>query len=330
MRSASTRVIKSLPPSKRSPLVNTRGHFVFKSVVEGFVDLVCANWTEVPATWPPVTQRRMGASTTGIQLADMSPLTNVHVPESFRLDVRRIKNFNADLIDLAIVHMILAEFARLFELNNPYVGLKHIAAEAKRDIENAFEAHGAYQAFTPMEHGSDISMRLASRIVRAGQPFGDKPPVVPSEDLIRVEALAGAFDHFLSTQIRPDSPMFLSAMMQVRTGLTKSLTHQLVCAPAIGGVEPDISLVEKELASIASPTRGIDTPDSLSPAARRAEYESLVAHLEASGEQVVKINKLDHINEDLKGLAGKMAKIVSFNLNVFIETYLEKGMVIGA
>lgn len=311
--------------------MESRGHFVFKSVVEGFIDLVCSNWTDIPSTWPPMPQRRVGNSAASIQLVEMSPLTNVNVPETLRFDIRRIKGFNADMIDLAITHMILGEFVKGYKVHNPastFGQIKEAAAVAKDDIDSAFVSPGVYQTFINGDQTSDLAIRLATRIVRTGRLFADKPAIVSRDDILKIESIGRAFDAILSTQIRLDSAMFIAAMKQIRIGIEKSLTHHLACVPPAGTAEPDCSMVERELA-IVTGIAPISTIES-GPAGRRAEYQTLVARLEEHNDRVIKVNKLDHVYDDIRSLCGKMSKIISFNLNVFIDTYMEKGMIIGA
>lgn len=90
IRAASMRVLAEAEPNQRTHLIGScpckdRSELVLRSVVDGFIKLVFSEWK---GAWPPVSHRRMMAMGTVI-----SEERSVVVPETLRMDVRRIRGF---------------------------------------------------------------------------------------------------------------------------------------------------------------------------------------------------------------------------------------------
>ena len=92
LRNASRRILASTQPSERKALIIRRDQLAMRSLVDGFVDLVFCDWNSGDEAWPPFAERRLlgpGAA----QSVEGLVRGSVEIPESFRMDARRIKEF---------------------------------------------------------------------------------------------------------------------------------------------------------------------------------------------------------------------------------------------
>lgn len=80
--------------------MTNRSELVVRSIAEGFVDLVFSDWSKGSRAWPPVVQRRV-AGPGGVQLVEASFQGSVDVPESLKMDSRRIKDFQYVVLNTA-------------------------------------------------------------------------------------------------------------------------------------------------------------------------------------------------------------------------------------
>jgi len=94
IRAASRRVLASMQPSERNRLIRRRRELALCSNVDGFVDLVSADWSSDSPIWPPVVQRRV-IGPGELQFLEGKAKNAVEVPESFKMDSRRIKEFQS-------------------------------------------------------------------------------------------------------------------------------------------------------------------------------------------------------------------------------------------
>lgn len=93
IRSASQHVLVQTAPPKRTHLIGNcpcgdRTELVVRSVSRGFMQLVFHHWPVQP-TWPPVSHKRMLAMNAFMVPESADKL----LPESIRMDARRIKGF---------------------------------------------------------------------------------------------------------------------------------------------------------------------------------------------------------------------------------------------
>lgn len=85
-------MVASTHPTERSHLISNRAELAVRSITEGFLGLVFEEWTAGNAMWPTAVQRRFPGSRGG-QLVEGAVQGLVEVPESFKMDIRRIKDF---------------------------------------------------------------------------------------------------------------------------------------------------------------------------------------------------------------------------------------------
>lgn len=289
IREASVRVLKNLDPAKRAMTMGRRDQLAIRATVEGFMEIVCRSWSD---SWPPVPQRR---SPTAIQVTEIPP-ARVEVPESFKMDSRRIKNFNADLVELVITYLILRFLTGTAKKHNVHLSV----AQARADIEEAFSTGSIPLQADAQAESSDFAIRLAIRIVRPGTVIAG----VNRKDLFTVEFIARSIDAFCRIYIKPDSSVYLEAVKSVRAAITTSLTDSL-------------------LTDDVSPQRPIKTPTAV----RRAQRAQKA--LEPAVDNAT-LGDLQAISSDIRELAEKMSRIVSFNIKTFADTYREKGMMVGS
>ena len=64
---------------------------MIRSLIEGFCELVFSDWSEEDRTWPPIAQKRIIGP--GLHLPENLVKPVVDLPEVFRMDSRRIRNF---------------------------------------------------------------------------------------------------------------------------------------------------------------------------------------------------------------------------------------------
>ena len=190
-----------------------KDQLVIRSTVEGFMEVVCGDWTE---TWPPVPPRR---SSTAIQLADITP-TQVDVPESFKMDSRRIKNFNADLIELSITHLILRYTHGIGKTHDLPISM----VEIRKDIEEAFITGDIPPR--PLKEGeiSDFAIRLSTRIIKPNTVLQG----MEKKDLVDIEHIARSIDIFGQKYINKESTLYLDAIKEIRKSTTTILTDILL------------------------------------------------------------------------------------------------------
>ena len=303
---------------------------VTRSVVDGFFELVCADWSGLSPEWPPVPPRR-SVGTVGIHLTEMAPTLPVVVPESFKMDSRRIKNFNAELTELALTHMILVMLRDLMVNTRPIISqldIARILKEARQDVDHMFDTLGSYRSAQAGEDLSDLAMRLAVRIVKRETSYGARPAVTSAGDLATIDSTARTIDSFLTSHVQADSPVFTSALKDVRLAASTLLTNTLLAQQASADLEKavdDSDDVEMEGPATESPS----TPFRMAPSVLRARRQAELAKVQAEEEVMLARRGLGVLGKDLRDLSDKMVRIVAFNIKVFEGTYQEKGMMVG-
>lgn len=356
IRDASMRVVKGMSPPQRSALMSDRPELVVRSLAEGVIELVSADWLVPGSPWPPIVpHRRIGF--TGIQLSDISPMATAPLPESFKMDGRRLKNANAELVDLALTHMCVSVFATLLVRVRPDLErrlVKRFIADARGDVEYAFDiASAAGTNLSGSDIIGDLAFRLAARVyqpdfvVREGRPH-----VMSPDELVEVDLLAKTFNNFFAMQLRPDAPAFQTAMKQIRQAASMQLTHRLLYSqwsPASSTsassqttavVGPDANddvdmemILEDEVLSPAderprsSHHARSRPPTSASVREEQAHTIARATELEAA---LFERCSMGYLKDEVKDLVQKVEPMVAFNLKVFMDIYAENGMVVGA
>ena len=351
IRDASQRVLMGIHPRDRVDLLACRSELVYRSLAEGFVDLVFANWATLSdEVWPPVIQRRLTGPAC-IQLGGTS-LGSVIIPESFKMDSRRIKNFNAEVVDLAITHMIVLAFQGLYVGAHPNaskIQVKECLAVARSDVEQVLDTDGSFRNTMPTDDVSDLALRLATRVVRPLHGHDETTPCVLSRsDLTRVHHMARTLDMMFAAHVQRDSPMYLAAVQQVRHVLTLLLTNILLStrvrslSPYRGEMDDttdenedmaDIEMYEgyssSPLSSLSSSSLSNGSTSPPTPSSIRARHLAELVRSTEEEDMLMDKYAMGSIRGEMRDLAGRMSKITTFNLKVFEETYAEAGFVVG-
>lgn len=273
-----------MPPPTRTLI--PRNELIYRSVMDGFVDLVCADWSE--NDWPPIIQRRL-SGIAGIQIAEVATSSKVEVPEVFVMDSRRIKNFHAEVVDLAVLNIALVGFRAHSSLQ--------CALAAKNDIEAILQTSGSLRP-TP---DSDLAFCLAARISKS-----------PSQ----VSAIALTLDTFFASSITKTSPLYLATLKRLRLVITQLLTHYT-------SRDPTLSLGDQGLDSAADDSVvGALLPKG--PAILRANIAD-----PGRDDEIIKSAGMELVASEIRAVVQRMSKIVAFNIRVFADTYNEPGFVVG-
>lgn len=356
IRDASVRIVKGLSPPQRSALMSNRPELIVRSLAEGVMELVSADWRTPGSPWPPVVpHRRIGF--TGIQLSDITPAAATPIPESFKMDGRRFKNASAELVDLALTHMYVTAFSTLLVRVRPNLEprlVKGLMADARGDIEYAFDiAAAAGTNLAGSEILGDLAFRLAARVYQPDFVVGEGRPHVMSPDvLVEVDLLAKTFSNFFAVQLRPDGTAYQTALRQVRQAATMLLTHQLLhgqwspawaasaSSPttASGGdaANEDVEMQTRfeETIPITTDNRPRSSHQTHcrppTAAAVREEHAATIARATELETALFERSAMGYLRDEVKDLAQKVEPMVAFNLKVFMDIYAESGMAVGA
>ena len=351
---ASVRVLSKITPSERRRLMDARPELVFRSLGEGFMELVFSDFSSAStcSSWPPVVQSRM-QGTASVQLAEGFETGGVVLPESFKMDGRRIKNFNSDVIDLSIMHIVMQRVRATLERTRPSSNETERRASMlaiRGDIESDIMEHGGVLRVTQAADGalSSLSLQILSRIYSSGSPSDAKstgPTIHPPKVLAQIERDAQAMDDDFAQSIRPDAPVLHAALKRVRQAMTLILANNLLRErydPASKHYNPPEALHDvpvDELQSMA--------PEFLSHLST-AEVQQIGHHLQRNTSLVARTRLayvrdqhksaekdllrslgLTDLEVEMRRLVKNMKRIVGLNLRCFVDIYGEKGMVVG-
>ncbi|WRT65165.1 uncharacterized protein IL334_002108 [Kwoniella shivajii] len=366
---ASRQVLSASEPRIRTHLIGrcdckSNMELVIRSLVSGFMDLVFDRWNADIQAWPPVVQRRaMGSN--GIPVLEGPMKGSVEIPESFKMDSRRIKDFHSEVVDISISHMILLAFRKFFNQRNARLSNGAIQSNMKKarlDIEWTMDKLASI-ARLPEEPvsslddeqaeealKSDLAFRLALRIVRPEAV--DEPSAIPTQTQMKeVSSLASTLNGYLTNNLKRDSDLLKSNMLRLKAVLTKVLSDMLLGyrlnptstffdLNANKCLRKDTSITPATASlTISSPSADVDIEEEEETEVRRAEsypreirerYEAFIAKSKEEELNMMKSYGLEGVAEPIKELTDRMIKIVAFNLSVFGETYAGKGMTIGS
>ncbi|WWC87293.1 uncharacterized protein L201_002181 [Kwoniella dendrophila CBS 6074] len=247
INSASRQVLSAAEPRLRTHLIGrcdckNNMELVVRSLTNGFLDLVFDEWDPETGTWPPVVQKRaMGSN--GMPVLERPMKTSVNIPESFKMDSRRIKDFHSEIVDIAISHTVLLAFRGCFNQHNGKISssrLQAIMHKARADIESTMD-HIATMLKTsddPMWHSrllsdedakqslvSDLAFRLALRIVR---PEAETDHLPSQEEMKSISKIASTLTGYLNVNLCKDSEIFKGNMSRLKIVLNKILSDILL------------------------------------------------------------------------------------------------------
>ncbi|OCF38891.1 hypothetical protein I317_07340 [Kwoniella heveanensis CBS 569] len=350
---ASRQVLSSSVPHYRPHLIGrcickNNMELVHRSLVGGFLDLVFADWTPEPSSWPPLVQRRaMGAN--GIPVLEAPVRSPVDVPESLKMDSRRIRDFNAECIDISVTNIILrAAKDKLLGTHgvrkvNSEAMMSNFLSRTRADIEWTMDklASPAKSADAPASSSSsydvdqqtrsgllsDLGYRLALRVLRPAP--AETHIHTNTEDMQAIGRMAQGFTDLLSVvvltgvllgyRINPTSTFY-----DVNAG--KCLKRNNSISTATAALSMDPSTEEDDLIGSAVDWTG---PRS---AARevRERHDAYVVEQEQEKSVLLNTLNLESVAEPLRDMTERMIKIIAFNLSVFRDVYAGPGMMIGS
>ncbi|WVQ97695.1 hypothetical protein IAU59_004809 [Kwoniella sp. CBS 9459] len=363
INSASRQVLASAAPQYRPHLIGrcvckNNMELVHRSLVGGFLDLVFADWTSGSATWPPLVQRRtMGAN--GIPVLETPVKSPVEIPESLKMDSRRIRDFNAECIDIAITNIVLrAVKDKFLEVHSPRkISSEVVSAFLERtqsDIEWTMDKIASSATATTESVDttaanaallSDLGFRLALRVLRPAHI--EQQPSPNKSEMQAISQMSQGFNDILQTVISRESPLVASTLSHVRCYLSKVLTGVLLgyrVNPTSTFYDANAGKCLRRNNSISTATAALTMDSSedegstsvgrtgpMSTAREtRERHEAYIAEHEEEKLSLLKTLELDGVAEALSDITERMIKIIAFNLSVFRDVYAGPGMMVGS
>lgn len=367
INAASKRVAMTTAPRARRHLMgqcscSSNTEFVIRSLTEGFIDLVFGDWVEDSEAWPPVVPSRCpGSPSTG----QVFP-TKVIVPELFKMDSCRLKNFHAEMVDIAIAKSILSAFKEHYLRQNPTASAEEIEAQVAqvRESYKHVMTLGNGLARTASDCPSDLSLHMAHRIVFAREVYATGPRSQAHVEV--VNRLAQDFDRLIADQFaRRDSETYLVALKDLRQLVSVMLTNSLLVHRVqpesflydMRGVDARPCVASEQCETAASPRlrvparrfvtltepltgQGPSTSDerehyhrpadSPNVKAARERFKSTVADSTASESEMATRLGFDPLVHEIRAVVARMVKTADFNLCVFANLYGRQGMLIGS
>ncbi|KAL7423391.1 Protein SOSEKI 1 [Cryptotrichosporon argae] len=322
LRAASTRVLTRTPPDYRSHLTGRcackcRSELAARALAEGFAELAFGDWVEEHEVWPPIVPSRLP----GMQLAEYVASSRVSVPEVFKMDSRRFKNFHAEIVDLSVCTNILVAFREICKRENPELIPTELGelVELAREDYKVLMAHG--DCLRRNADVSELALRLASRIVRLTVQLAGQPGMTSSSDVMRVTAIATELDTVIARATSRHDEDGRHAVRLLRRLITARITQALVAHPR--AANPINSRCAK--ASIAEGA-ATSAPSGSAPFVASAGSDSAgTAHSNFYAMLEVVLG-----GNDAQAIADRMLRIAGFNLGVFLPIYTGDGMLLGA
>ncbi|KAK8846649.1 hypothetical protein IAR55_005736 [Kwoniella newhampshirensis] len=360
LNAASRRVLAASEPRTRSHLIGkcacrTNNELVMRALSDGFTELVFGQW-QTGDQWPPAVQRRQMGSN-GIQVVDGPISGSVDVPESFKMDSRRIKDLHAEAVDIAISHTILLAFRNFFTQTHGIVSqevMHDSLTKARLDIEMIMDKITARNDSTSQESAetllTDLSFRLAFHIIR---PAFLEGPASPSstQEMQSIVHMAKTLSGFITKNVRRESDLLNGDLQRLRVVVTKVLTDVLLSYrvnPTSSFFEPNADKCQRrDSISTATAAMALNPPPSDDDTASESEgdkysstrsvprevrerHEAYLARCKDEELALIKSNGLEGVAEPIKEMTERMTKLVAFNLSVFGRVYGASGMMIGS
>ncbi|WWC67548.1 uncharacterized protein I206_101457 [Kwoniella pini CBS 10737] len=368
INSASRKVLFAAEPRIRPHLIGkcdckNNKELVIRSLATGFIELVFEQWDSEKSIWPPtVTKRVIGSN--GIPVLDSIHKSSIKIPESFKMDTRRIRDFHSEVIDIAISHMVLLAFRDLFNQHNGKVSpevLQSVLKKARSDIEWTTDqlstiSKKSEESITTTEEQklkSDLAFILALRIVRPNSGLTDEINNLPNQEEMKiVSKIASTLTTYLNVNLTQDSNLLKGNMKRLKIFLIEKISNILLSYrlnPTSTFYDQKVDKCLKrsyELSPSSSSSNNKDIEmfdqqqqeklenktNSSSSSSReiREKYEIFLIKSKNSENEFIKLNGMEGIIEPIKELSNRMIKIIAFNLSVFGEIYAGQGMIIGS
>ncbi|GMK57382.1 hypothetical protein CspeluHIS016_0402160 [Cutaneotrichosporon spelunceum] len=361
INSASRRVALATLPRERRHLMgqcNCSGNteFVIRSLADGFIDLVFGDWVEDDEAWPPIVPSRRPCLPPPSRILP----SKVVVPEVFKMDSCRIKNFHSEMVDIALAKCVLSIFRDEYTKTHPSATEDEITdhvAQVRESYKHIMTV-GASLMDGQMGHPSDISLYMAHRIV-----FAPLWPEQKPADLDRVGVLAREFDARIASSVaRRTMPMYRASLVSLRKLTQTMLTNTLL----LHRVQPESFLYDMRGVDSKPCTRGEPVPTAARLRVPARRFVTLTEPLTGQGmstsdpreryhrvqpQNVVNAHKLfadtleasraseatlavelgfEPLLHEIRAVVDRMVKTADFNLCVFANLYGRKGMLLGS
>ncbi|BEI94190.1 uncharacterized protein CcaverHIS019_0606490 [Cutaneotrichosporon cavernicola] len=360
INSASKRVALATMPRHRRHLMGQctcsgNTEFVIRSLADGFIDLVFGDWVEDDEAWPPIVPSRRP----GLPPPPRIFPSKVVVPEVFKMDSCRIKNFHSEMVDIALAKCVLSIFRDEYIKTHPSATEDEITDQVAqvRESYKHIMTVGASLMDGQMGHPSDISLHMAHRIV-----FAPLWPEQKPADLDRVSVLSREFDARIASSLsRRTIPMYTTSLASLRKLTQTMLTNTLL----LHRVQPESFLYDMRGVDSKPCTRGEPVPTAARLRVPARRFVTLTEPLTGQGastsdpreryhrvqpQSVVAAHKLfvetletsraseaalatdlgfEPILHEIRAVVDRMVKTADFNLCVFANLYGRKGMLLG-
>lgn len=364
INSASKRVALTTPPRERRHLMgqcacSDNTEFVIRSLADGFAELVFGDWVEADEVWPPaVPSRRLGTHVPAVRILP----SKVIVPEVFKMDSGRLKNFHAEMIDIAIAKSVLSIFREHYVKHHPMASDNEVAEQVAQVRESYKHVMTVGNGLMQSAHNcpSDLSLHMAHRIVFAHSIYAEQQ----QSEIDAVNSLALNFDMLLAENVAcRDAALYTDSLASLRKLTHLMLTNTLL----LHRVQPESLLYDMRGIDSKPCTRGepIPTAPRLRVPARRfvTLTEALTGqgastadpreryHRGAQPQAVIDATALfastldasrareaelaselgfDALVHEIRAVVDRMVKTADFNLCVFANLYGRQGMLLGS
>lgn len=363
INAASKRVALATPPRERRHIMGQcacsgNTEFVIRSLGDGFVELVFGDWVEDSEVWPPIVpSRRLG---TPVPPSRILP-SKVIVPEVFKMDSCRLKNFHAEMVDIAIARSVLSTFKDQYIKHHPMTSDDEVAEQVAQVRESYKHVMTVGNGLTQsaVNCPSDLSLHMAHRIVIAHSIYAEQQ----QSEVDQVNRLARELDGLIAEDIAcRNAPLYIESLASLRklthTMLANSLLLHRVQPESflydMRGVDskpctrgepiptaPRLRVPARRFVTLTEPLtgQGTSTSDPRESYHRGAQPQSVIdaqalftATLEASHARETELASelgFDALVQELRAVVDRMVKTADFNLCVFANLYGRQGMLMG-
>lgn len=366
IHAASKRVALATAPRERRHIMGQcacsgNTEFVIRSLADGFIELVFSDWVENDEMWPPIVpSRRPG---TPVTHSHVFP-SKVMVPEVFKMDSARLKNFHAEMVDIAIARSILLTFKERYVAHNPKATAEEVAeqvAQVRESYKHVMTLGNGFTRASP-DCPSDLSLHMAHRIIFSHLVYGEQPR--PQTEVAAVNNLARKFDRLMAQHIvLRDSPAYADSLAALRKLAHMMLTNTLLLhrvqpesflydmrgidsKPCTRGepipTAPRLRVPARRFVTLTEPLTG-QGPSTMDPREqyhRGALPQSVLdardlfnKTLEASQAREAELASelgFDALVHEVRAVVDRMVKTADFNLCVFANLYGRQGMLLGS
>ncbi|CAK9784331.1 hypothetical protein CC85DRAFT_291709 [Cutaneotrichosporon oleaginosum] len=363
IHAASKRVAIAAMPQERRHLMaqcacGVNSELAIRSLADGFIDLVYGDWVEDTEVWPPIVPSRRPELPPPLRVLP----SKVVVPEVFKMDACRIKNFHAEMVDIAIAQCVLSTFRSHYVKAHPNASEGEVADQVAqvRETYKHIMTVGSGLMGGQAGHPSDISLHMAHRVV-SGRLWPETKPSDPHQHF--VNRLAREFDAIIGRGIaNRSSPMYRASLASLRQLTQLMLTNTLLlhrvqpesflydlsnfdsrpCTQSVREpVAPRLRVNSRRFVTLTEPLtgQGASTSDP-----RERYHRPQSPSIEAAHRLFMDTLEAGRANEaalaaelgfkpllyEIRAVVDRMVKTADFNLCVFINLYGRKGMLVGS